>query len=210
MFKNLFSSKKDDSKRRLETPSQLAIGDIISLKYRESLPPDLREKTFEVTKVGTYEYASGASKEVVLKGEDNNLHFLSMDEEDGEISLCFSKKIPRQQVLALFDEQAFSELWEEDWTELTLQEQPEALNGWVCEQYTQTIKEQEAYYYERDTQGENLSEADDGDELRYHECEGSDDHYGLNIEIWGDGSTDVFLQVYCPTDVIEEMWPHGK
>jgi hypothetical protein len=209
MLKNFFSKKSSDT-RILETPQQLKAGDIISLKYRESLPESLREQQFEVVKVGAYEYSSGVNKEVVLKGEENQLYFMSIENEDGEDQLCFSNKISRQQALALFSEDAFSQLWSEDWIELKVVENIDALKGWYTSQYSQTIKEQEAYFYDRDCEDEDLSLAEDGDELRYHECEGVDDHYGLNVEIWGDGSTDVFLQVYCPTEVIEEMWPHAK
>ncbi|HEB28247.1 MAG TPA: hypothetical protein ENI05_10795 [Porticoccus sp.] len=209
MFKKFFSGKKD-SVRQLETPSQLEVGDIVSLKYRESLPPDLRENQLEVSKIGTYEYSSGTSKEIVLKDENNHVYYMSLEDNDGDICLCFAKKISRQQVYTLFNENAFSQLWTDEWVELEVQEHPESLEGWLTGHYSQTIKDQEAYYYDRDCQGEDLSEASDGEELRFHECEGDDDHYALNIEIGDGGSTDVFLQVFCPTDVIEKMWPHGN
>ncbi len=209
MFKKFFS-KTQTHTRQLDRPDQLQAGDIISLKYRDSLPPDLREKQFEVTKAGTYEYASGTNKEVTLKDEKNQLFFMSIEDDDGEEMLCFSNKISRRQVLTLFTEDAFSQLWSEDWAELEVVEPLDSLKGWYTEQYSQTIKEQEAYFYDRDCQGEDISLSEDGEELRYHECEGSDEHYGLNVEIWGDGSTDVFLQLYCPVDVIDEMWPHGN
>ena len=208
MFKKLFSGKKDQP-RNLESVNQLQVGDIILFKYRESLPADLREKQFEVSKIGTYEYSSGTSKEVVLKDESNGIFYMSLEEDDGEQYLTFGKKINRKQVYSLFDADAFSQLWSEQWVDLELLEHPETLDGWLTKRYSQTIKDQQAYYYARDCHDADLSQAEDGEELRFHECEGDDDHYGLNIEISDDGSTDVFLQVYCPTDVIAEMWPHG-
>lgn len=212
MFKKIFSKKKDGI-RVLETPNQLEVGDIVEFKYRESLPTSLREKHLEVSKIGTYEYASGTSKEIVLKDENNHNYFMSLEDDNGDVYLCLAKKISRQQVHRLFDEQVFSQLWTDEWVQLKIQEHPESLTGWLADSYSQTIKEQQAYYYARncyDRNGlvEDLSEADDGEELRFHECEGDDDHYGLNIEISDDGSTEVFLQVFCPTDVIADMWPH--
>jgi len=209
MFKKFFSGKKD-TVRKLDTPNDLEVGDIVSLKYRQSLPPELRENEFQVSKVGTYEYASSKSKEIVLKNENNQVLFMSMEENDGELSLCFAKKISRKQVTTLFDEHKFSQLWSDNWVELPVIEQPEHLEGWLAECYSQTIKEQEAYYYARDAFTEDLNQAEDGEELRFHECEGDDDNFGLNIETSEDGSTDVFLQVYCPLDVIEDMFPHGN
>lgn len=126
------------------------------------------------------------------------------------MSLCFAKKISRKLVNSLFDEITFSELWSDNWVELQVNEQPEVLDGWLTERYAQTIKDQTAFYYARDCQDKDLAEAEDGEELRFHECEGEDDRFGLNIETSEDGSTDVFLQVYCPTDVIAEMYPHGN
>ena len=209
MFKKFFSGKKD-SVRQLDSPNQLEVGDIISLKYRESLPPELRETEFEVSKIGTYEYASSTSKEIVLKDENNQIIFMSLEDDDGELSLCFAKKISRKLVNTLFDGNKFAQLWTDNWVELPVNEQPDILEGWLADGYSQTIKDQTAFYYARDCKEEDLAEAEDGEELRFHECEGNDDSFGLNIETSEDGSTDVFLQVYCPVDVIAEMYPHGN
>ncbi|MBQ0718981.1 MAG: hypothetical protein KBT88_11465 [Gammaproteobacteria bacterium] len=209
MIKKFFSRNKPTVERQLNSPEQLVVGDMISLKYRESLPPDLREQTLEVSSVGGYEYASGTSKEVVLKDQRNHLYFMSVEKTDGEIQLCFARKISRSELFSFIDEDSFAQLWSEHWAELSVTHTPEAFSGWLCPDYRQTVKEQEAYYYDRDCQGENLAAAEDGEELRYHECEGSDDHFGLGVEISADGSTEIFLQLYCAPDVIDQMWPHG-
>ena len=209
MFKKIFSRKKPGL-RQLKTANELEVGDVILLKYRESLPPELRENQLEVSKIGTYEYSSGTCKEIVLKDENNQVFFMSLEDNDGDLTLCFAKKIARKQVYVLFDEHEFAQLWTDHWVELEVQEHPEALAGWLSDNYSQTIKDQQAYYYDRDCQGEKLAEASDGEELRCHECEGDDERFGLNIEIGDNGATDVFVQVFCPSDVIEEMWPHGN
>jgi len=212
MFKKLFSKK---TARKLESPEQLGVGDIIQLKYRETLPTQLREMQLEVSKVGTYEYASGTTKELVLKNAQNQVFFMSVEDDDGEVSLCFAKKISRKVVHTLFENDTFSQLWSDNWPELRVQEfeshaGTDDFQGWLDACYSQTVKDKEAYFYDHDCEGEDLSEADDGEELRFHECEGENDRYSLNVEVSGDGSTDVFLQVYCPMDVIEEMWPHDN
>ncbi|MBL4622974.1 MAG: hypothetical protein JKY89_11290 [Immundisolibacteraceae bacterium] len=212
MFKKLFSRNKS-APRQLEQVDQLQVGDMVLFKYRESLPPELREKQLEVTELGTYEYSSGRSKELVLKDEENNTFYLSLENDDGEVSLCLAKKISRGQVSELFDEQQFGELWGEQWADLAVQidqqQLPEALSGWLTGSYRQSVKDQQVFYYERDVLSADLSDPDDGEELRIHECEGDDDSFGLNIEISDDGSTAVFLQVYCPTDVIAQLDPGG-
>jgi len=209
MLKKLFSRNKPASERQLDCPSQLLVGDMLSLKYRDSLPQALREQSLEVIKVGTYEFASGSSKEVVLKDAHNQLYFMGIENEDGKLSLCLARKIARQQLFAFINEDSFAQLWSPDWPELIVQNPPSELADWLSPRYQQSIKDQEAYYYDRDCQGEDLAAAEDGEELRIHECEGSDDHYGLGVEISEDGSTEIFLQVYCAVDVIEQMWPHN-
>ncbi|MEZ0148962.1 MAG: hypothetical protein AB9Q19_06545 [Candidatus Reddybacter sp.] len=209
MLKKLFSRNKPSKERQLDCPSQLLIGDMLSLKYRDSLPQELREQSLEVIKVGTYEFASGCSKEVVLKDAENRLYFMGIDNEDGKLSLCFARKIARQQLFTFIDEDSFAQLWSQDWPELIVQNPPSELADWLSPRYQQSHKEQEAYYYDRDCQGEDLAAAEDGEELRIHECEGGDGQYGLSVEISEDGATEVFLQVYCAVDVIEQMWPYN-
>ena len=212
MFKKLFSRKKS-APRQLEQVDQLQVGDMVLFKYRESLPSNLRERQLEVTDLGTYEYSSGRSKELVLTDEDNKVFYLSLEQDDGEVSLCLAMKISRSQVSELFDEQQFGELWGEQWPDLSVrvdqQDLPKPLSGWLTSNYRQSVKDQQVFYYERDALSADLSDPDDGEELRIHECEGEDDSFGLNVEISDDGSTAVFLQVYCPTDVIAQLDPGG-
>jgi len=209
MLKKLFSRNKPANERQLDCPSQLLVGDMLSLKYRDSLPQVLREQSLEVVKVATYEFASGSSKEVVLKDAHSQLYFMGIDNEDGKLSLCFARKITRQQLFAFIDEDSFAQLWSQNWPELSVENPPSELADWLSPRYQQSIKEQEAYYYDRDCQGEDLAAAEDGEELRIHECEGSDDHYGLGVEVSEDGSMEIFLQIYCAVDVIEQMWPRN-
>jgi hypothetical protein len=208
MFKNLFSKNKEDT-RKLEKPEQLRAGDILVFKYREVLPVHVREKNMAVEKVAGYEYEGGVSKEITLKDEDGNVFFMAISKEDGEEELCLSVQISRQDTLTLFSEDAIAHLWEAEFVTLEAQAEIPQLDGWYTGKYHQTIKEQPAYYYSQDPQDQDLTLLDDGEELRYHECEGQDDRFGVNVEVWSDGSTDIYLQVYCPSDVIQEMWPHA-
>lgn len=212
VFKKLFGAS-DNKPRVLEQVSDLQEGDIISLKHRSELPEPLQGMDLEVTAVATYQYESGNSTEFTLKTAENDVYYLSMDEEDGEQSLCFAKKIKRSQVLALFDEEVFSLLWDDQQFPELVTQPVDALAAWTSESYHQSIKNAQAYFYDRDCRGQTLSRhlSDDGaQELQYHECEGDDDHFGLVVEVWSDGSTDVYLQVFTQTDVIEQFHPHDN
>ena len=112
-------------------------------------------------------------------------------------------------VLQLFDEDGFTMLWEDEFAELNVVQSLDDYAGWLAEAYSQVKKNAVGFYYDRDCRGETLSvfQDDDSEELRYHECEGSDDSFGLSVEVRGDGETDVSLEVYCGADVIDAMWP---
>ena len=211
MFKKLFGLGQKPTPRQLTSVDQLEKGDIITFKHRQILPETMQGASFEVTHVASYQYDNGSVKELTLANEQQQSYFLSLEQEDGEANLVLSQKLPRSQVLSLFDEDDFAQLWEPGYCQLSSQNIPAELTPWVTHNYQQTINEGEAYFYNRDLtkQAASLSTDDDGEPLRYHECEGQDDHYGLSVEVWADGTTDVAVVIYCPLDVIEEFHPHG-
>ena len=198
-----------DVGRRLDKPSDLQAGDLLSFKHRLALPDGVQGRTFEIASVATYQYESGIEVQFTLIGEDRAKLYLGLDPKESQPELCLSRVVPRRDVQKLFDEDAFATLWDEDtFAELDVKEPLDRYAGWLAEGYAQVKKDAVGFYYDRDCRGETLSlrQDDDSEELRYHECEGSDG-FGLNVEIWGDGETDVSLEVYCGTDVIESMWP---
>ena len=212
MFKKLFG-KRQSPLRNLTDVSQLIEGDIISLKHRRELPDELEGQTLEVVKIGTYQYEHELVTEFSLKSESNKVYQLAMIDEDGEQSLCFSIKLKRTEVLSVFSEDEIAELWNPDCFPEVVVQDTGVFGDWLAEGYQQSTKEAQAFYYSRDCRNQapsNNEGEDNGEELRYHECEGNDDRFGLCVEVWGDGSTDVWLQKYTDIDVIEQFFPHGK
>ena len=194
--------------RTLQGPGDLQAGDLLTFKHRLSLPPDVQGQTFEVSKVVAYQYEDGIHPQLTLDGAESGRVYLGFKDGDAA-ELCLSKDAPRKDVLRLFDEDAFAALWEDDFASLDVLEKPNGYDGWLAESYAQVKKWVEGYFYDRDCRGEKLSahQDDDGEELRYHECEDATGRFGLTVEVWGDGETDVSLDVYCPADVIDAMWP---
>ena len=194
--------------RALRGPGDLRAGDLLTFKHRLSLPPDVQGHTFEVSKVGTYQYEDGIYPQLTLDGTEAGRVYLGF--KDGDATrLCLSKNTPRKDVLHLFNEDTFAGLWEDDFATLAVLEKPSAYDGWLAESYAQVKKWAEGYFYDRDCRGETLSDHqdDDAEELRYHECEDATGRFGLTVEVWGDGETEVSLDVHCPADVIDAMWP---
>ena len=215
MLRKLFGRRAEDrparrrgGPRRLEGPGDLGPGDLLTFKHRLALPPAVQGETFEVASIGTYQLEHGLEVQLALDGAAGERLYLGFEAGDpSELSL--SRSVPRRDVLRIFDEEAFSALWAEDFAELEVVSPLPAYEGWLASRYSQVKKWVESYYYDRDCRGEDLSryEGDDGVELRCHECEDDTGRFGLSVEVQGSGETDVSLDVHCPPDVIDAMWP---
>ena len=203
-----FSKVDANAPRRLETPTELAAGDLVTFKHRLALPADVQGQTFEVSSVGTYQFEDGIYPQLTLDGAEAGRVYLSFKADD-VTTLCLSRHAPRRDVLKLFDEAAFSALWDDEFADLVVATKLEAYDGWLADGYAQVKKWAEGYYYDRDCRGEELSqfEDDDSEELRYHECEDASGRFGLTIDVWGDGETEVSLDVNVAGDVVESMLP---
>lgn len=211
MLKKLFRARfgrAAEPGRTLATPADLRAGDLLTFKHRLSLPPDVQGQTFEVARVDTYQYEDGIYPQLTLEGAEAGRFFLGFKASD-PAALCLSKTAPRKDVRRLFAEDAFGALWEEDFVDLEVVEKLAAYDGWLADGYSQVKKWSEGYFYDRDCRGEKLSnfQDDDAEELRYHECEDATGRFGLTVEVWTDGETEVTLDVNCPADVVESMWP---
>ena len=208
LFRARFGDKSADTGRRLAGATDLRQGDLLTFKHRLALPPSVQGETFEVAKVGSYEYEDGLYPQLALDGAEAGRIYLSFKADDAT-ELCLARDLPRKDVLKMFGEEAFATLWDEDFVDLAVAEPLDAYDGWLADGYAQTKKWAEGYFYDRDCRGEDLSQYqdDDSEELRYHECEDASGRFGLTVEVWGDGDTEVSLEVNCPPDVIESMWP---
>ena len=207
-----FGGKSAPEGRTLNGIADLAPGDLLTFKHRLALPPSVQGQTFEVAKACTYQYEDGLYPQLALDGVEAGRIFLSFKDGDAT-ELSLSHDVPGKDVFKLFDEDAFRALWDDDFIRLDVLEELAAYEGWLAESYAQTKKWAEGYFYDRDCRGEDVSDYqnDDSEELRYHECEDGSGRFGMSVEVWGDGDTDVSLDVSCPPDVIESMWPgEGK
>lgn len=208
LFRARFSKADDNDARTLESPADLAAGDLVAFKHRLALPGDVQGQTFEVSSVGAYEFEDGLYPQLTLDGAESGRIFLSF--KAGDVSeLCLSRELPRRDVLKLFDEGAFSALWDDDFADLEVVSRLDAYDGWLADAYSQTKKWAEGYYHSRDRRGETLSQYadDDSEELRYHECEDASGRFGMTVEVWGDGETEVTLDVNVAPDVVDALFP---
>ena len=208
-FKNVF---KKDSKnvRKLTNVNQLLVDDIIVLTDSFALPESLRSQQFQVSTINSYEFESNTQTEWVLKGENNLALFLSLEEDD-DIELKFSLKIEHDDIESLFNLDDFAEIFDESNNAfLTRQQDTSNTQGWSDEQYQQSIFAKVGYFHRKDHRNENLSAyegKDSGEQFELYVLYNEEQSKGIDVEVWLDGDTDIFLTFFRPTSDIVDMYP---
>jgi len=208
-FKKIFN-KSDDEQRKLSSASELRINDIIVLSDSFALPENLRAQQFQVTAVNSYEYEHHTQTEWVLKNSQNTQLYLTLDVDD-EVYLKFALEIEEEDVETLFNLDDFATIFEEQNNAfLERQQDSEKTKQWSSEQYQQCIFAQVGYFHRKDHRSENLSEfegKDAGEQFELYQLMDVDDSRGIDVEVWSDGDTDVFLTLYRPVSDIVDMYP---
>ena len=83
-------TKKEPESRALDHPADLMIGDMIQLSDSFGLPPRLRDQTFKVTGISTYQFEHEFSTSFSLEGLNNEFIDLTITKEDGRETAAFS------------------------------------------------------------------------------------------------------------------------
>ncbi|MBL1292806.1 MAG: hypothetical protein COB61_002935 [Thiotrichales bacterium] len=206
-----WKKNKDVPERVLESAMDLQPNDLLSFKPLAGVPHNLRGETLKVVKVQTYQYQSGYQPEFTLE-HHSDVYFLSVGNDDGDIELTLSKKLAHNEIVGLFNsDELASVISDEGFSELSVSENKTAeYPGWLDTRYHTTLKNVAGYFYssdKRDTTA-SLYEDDESEEMRLYECEGqTDSQFGVGIEIWEGGETDIFLQVSLEETAIDQLWP---
>lgn len=207
-LKGLFS--KADPVRQLKSVHDLLTGDIIVLTDSFALPETLRKQEFQVTAVNSYEYERYNQKEWTLTGTNDLEIFLSLDIDD-KTYLKFALKIERSDVEQLFDLDEFAVIFDEPGQAfLNRQDDNPHTSGWSDEQYQQQTFAQVGYFHRKDFSKEQLSQyegKDAGEQFELYALFNQDQSRGIDVEVWQDGDTDVFLTLYRPLTDIIDMFP---
>jgi len=207
-FKKIFN-KTDQEQRKLTQVDQLLVGDIIVLTDSFALPEVLRGQQLQVTAINSYEYENSTQSEWTLQGSNELLIFLSLDVDDST-ELKFSLKIEHDDVETLFDLERFSEIFDEPGQAfLDRKADNEHTSSWSCEQYQQTTFAKVGYFHRKDHRSESLSAyegKDSGEQFELYNLYNEDQSKGLDIEVWQDGDTEVFLTLFRPLADIIDMY----
>lgn len=208
-FKKIFNKEKQ-TQRKLTHVNQLLVGDIIVLTDSFALPQALRGQQFQVNAVNSYEYEHNTQTEWTLQGSNELALFLSLEIDD-TTELKFSLKIERNDVETLFDLDNFSEIFDEPGQAfLNRQSDNDTTSTWSSEQYQQSTFAKVGYFHRKDHRSENISAYEgegSGEQLELYALYNQDQSKGLDVEVWQDGDTDVFLTLFRPLTDIIDMYP---
>ncbi|KGJ89298.1 hypothetical protein [Thalassotalea sp. ND16A] len=211
-LKKLFAKDSNDSNkaRQLNQPQDLLSNDIIVLSDNFALPEILRQQQFQVSNINSHEFEHALITEWALTGKSNETVYLSV-ERGAQPFLKFSYRIEEQDVASLFNLDDFAQIFSEDADALlTRQQDSPRTSGWTCEQYQQTVAAQMGYFHRKDCRAIAPSEfegEDAGEVFELYSLRGNDDQYAIDIQIWQDGDTDVFVNIYRPVSDIKEYYP---
>lgn len=210
-FKKTFDKVTNKQEpRKLTHVNQLLVGDIIVLTDSFALPESLRTQQLQVTAVNTYEFEHYNQTEWTLQGANALALFLSLEVDDST-ELKFSLKIEHDDVATLFDLDDFSEIFDEPGQAfLNRQEDNAHTNMWSSEQYQQSTFAKVGFFHRKDHRSENLSAyegKDSGEQFEQYTLYNQDQSKGIDVEVWQDGDTEVFLTLYRPLTDIIDMYP---
>lgn len=206
-LKSIFNKDKKQEQRKLTHVNQLLVGDIIVLTDSFALPETLRNQQLQVIAVNSYEYEHETQTEWTLQGNNDLLLFLTLDVDD-TTELKFAIKIEHEDVETLFDLDSFSQIFDEP-GEAFLERQADnnITTSWSDQQYQQSVFAKVGYFHRKDHRSENLSAyegKDSGEQFELYTLYNEDQSKGIDIEVWQDGDTDVFLILFRPlTDIID-------
>ncbi|MDN3651949.1 hypothetical protein QWY77_04100 [Thalassotalea ponticola] len=206
-FKKLFA--QPNKQRTIGDVEELQINDIIVFDDSFALPQLLRSQQFMVSAVNSYEYEYHTDTEWVLRGSSQTNVYLSVDNDD-ERYLKLSVKLAESDVAELFDLDQFADVFEQGECLIDKQNDNALTEGWTCQQYRRSTFAKVGYFHRQDHRstalGQYQGEAQ-GEPFELYQLEGSNDKFGVDIEVFEDGDTDVLVHIYRPLTDIKDMFP---
>lgn len=214
-FKEIFSRGYKNNNENINRvspthPDDLEIGDIIKFAFTDN--DELSNQRCEVIAINSYDFGGELGSSFTIKSDKGQTYFLAVAGEDGEDYIAISKKLKRSEVNQLFDDTEFSSVFDEGATaKLTRKsDYPAELEKWTAPSYYESEDCVRGYYHKGDYRQEGLPKYEDsGEQLDYYLLEDDDESFAIEIEVYGNGETEVCVAIYLDLSDIEEYWPAG-
>ena len=212
-FKSLFAKKQAEPTRVLTQPIELQSNDIFTFGDSFALPEAMRKQQLQVVEVNTIEFKHAHYCQVIGQGSGSHLVYLSFPKTPNKF-VKYSLLLTRDEVEKLFDLDAFSEIFEEPGSaRLTPKTTNHPYADMVADEYIQQEFMGTGYLHEQDYRNSKPpqhTEDECGREFEYYSLTGSQGTRSVDIYIFENGDTDVYLSFFRPANEIAELWAKGK
>ena len=210
---SLFKKKPAVPTRVLNEPKQLLQGDIFCFGDSFALPEAMRKQQLQVTDIITVEFQYEHYIQLTSQGANDKLIYLSFPKNPKNLIKC-SLLLSRAEVEALFDLDAFSEIFEAPGkARLVPLTEQHNYGDMLATEYIQQDFETSGYIHQadyRDTQPPQFTDQNHGREFQYFSLEGNKELRSIDIFIFENGDTDVYLSSFRPANDIAELWIKGE
>jgi len=212
-LKSLFSKKQPPARATLNHPSELQLNDIFTFGDSFALPEAMRKQQLQVIDIHTLEFQHQHYAQIIGQGSGQQLVYLSFPNNPKKL-IKLSLLLTRNEVETLFDLDAFSEIFEEPGNaRLTPLTTNHPYADMVADEYIQEEFMISGYSHQQDYRGmqpPQYTEEQHGREFEYHCLEGSAGTRSVDIFIFENGDTDVYLSFLRPASEITELWMKGE
>lgn len=212
-FKSLFAKKQPPATRTLTKPQDLQLNDIFTFSDSFALPQAMRKQQLQVIDINALEFKHEHYAQIIGQGSGQQLVYLSFPENPKKL-VKFSLLLTRNEVQELFDLDDFSGIFEEPGNArlkpLTKQHNYADM---VADEYIQQEFMITGYKHQQDYRGKippQYNEDQHGREFEFYSLEGGDGERSIDIFIFENGDTDVYLSFLRSANEIAELWIKGE
>ncbi len=198
---------KEPAPRSVESAKDLLPNDIVKMEFsQQSL---VSGQSLKVTEQMFYDVSGleNCKTVSVMSGADQRV-YLSHSQVNVEQSLEVAISVLPDTVFQLFDQDAFSAIFDEPENtnhRLNLKQQLEQTEGFVAQSYYQE-RTNEAYRSNVDCRTQALTDAQ-WTAFDYKLMVSDDRQHAIRIEIYDGGRTDIYLIAYLSLGKVEAFWP---
>ncbi|MCP4323164.1 MAG: hypothetical protein GY951_17170 [Psychromonas sp.] len=208
-LKSLFAKKQPAPTRTLNHASELQQSDLFTFGDSFALPQSMRKMQLQVTDINTLEFKHEHFAQIIGQGSGEQLVYLSFPNNPQKL-VKFSLLLTRENVEELFEMDDFSEIFEEPGNaRLKPMTKNHLYADMLADEYIQQDFMTTGYLHRQDYRGATppqYNEDKHGQEFEFYSLQGDQGKRFVDIFIFENGDTDVYLSFLRPANEIAELW----
>jgi hypothetical protein len=212
-LKSLFNKKPDTPSRVLNEPKQLMNGDIFTFSDSFALPEVMRKQQLQVNDIITIEFKHEHYVQLTCQGANEKLVYLSFPKNPKKLIKC-ALLLNRDEVESLFNLDDFAEIFEAPGkARLTPLSKQHQYGDMLATEYIQQDFSTSGYIHQadyRETTPPQFTDQAHGQEFEYYSLKDDTSQRSIDIFIFENGDTDVYLSNLRPASDITELWIKGE